>query len=116
MSVLVAGASGGLGTPRRRRLAAAGAALTLLGRDRERLELLGLDAAVVAGDLRQAETAERAVAAAVSSYGRLDGLVVASGVVAFGPVGRASRTRCCSTSSWSTPSPPYACCGPPCRT
>ncbi len=87
LSVLVAGATGGLGGPISRRLASAGARLTLLGRDRERLELLGLDAAVVAGDLRQAETAERAVAAAVSSHGRLDGLVVASGVVAFGPVG-----------------------------
>jgi cyclic-di-GMP-binding biofilm dispersal mediator protein len=87
LSVLVAGATGGLGTPISRRLASAGARLTLLGRDGERLELLGLDAAVVAGDLREAETAERAVAAAVSSYGQLDGLVVASGVVAFGPVG-----------------------------
>jgi NAD(P)-dependent dehydrogenase (short-subunit alcohol dehydrogenase family) len=85
-SVLVAGASGGLGTPLCRRLAAAGAALTLVGRDLERLELLGLDAAIVAGDLRQAETAERAVASAVAAHGRLDGLVVASGVVAFGPV------------------------------
>jgi len=87
LSVLVAGASGGLGTPLCRRLAAAGAALTLLGRDSERLELLGLSAALVAGDLRHAETAERAVAAAVTAHGRLDGLVVASGVVAFGPIG-----------------------------
>ena len=29
----------------------------------------------------------RAAAAAVAEYGRLDGLAVASGVVAFGPVG-----------------------------
>ncbi len=85
--MLVAGATGGLGAPLCRRLAGAGARLTLLGRDRERLELLGLDAALVAADLRAPETAERAVAAAVSSHGRLDGLVVASGAVAFGPAG-----------------------------
>lgn len=87
LSVLVIGASGGLGAPISRRLAAAGARLTLAGRDRARLEALGLEAALVTGDLRTAETAERSVAAAVEAYGRLDGVVVASGAVAFGPVG-----------------------------
>jgi cyclic-di-GMP-binding biofilm dispersal mediator protein len=86
-SVLVVGATGGLGAPLSRRLAAEGARLTVLGRDADRLEGLGLDAAVVTGDLRDADTAARAVAAAVSAHGRLDGLVIASGVVAFGPVG-----------------------------
>jgi cyclic-di-GMP-binding biofilm dispersal mediator protein len=52
-----------------------------------RLEALGTGAAMVRGDLREPGTAERAVASAVAAYGRLDGLVVASGVVAFGPVG-----------------------------
>lgn len=87
LSVLVAGASGGLGAPISRRLADEGARLTLLGRRSERLEALGLAAATVVGDLREAETAERAVSAAVAAHGGLDGLVVASGVVAFGPVG-----------------------------
>lgn len=81
------GASGGLGAPISRRLAAAGADLTLLGRDHDRLAALGLDATLVTGDLRDARTAEDAVASAVAARGRLDGLVVASGVVAFGPAG-----------------------------
>jgi len=87
LSILVAGASGGLGAPISRLLAAGGARLTLLGRDRGRLEALGLEAALAVGDLRQAETAEQAVAAALAAHGRLDALIVASGVVAFGPVG-----------------------------
>lgn len=87
LSVLVSGATGGLGAPISRLLAKEGAQLTLLGRDGSRLEALGLAARLVTGDLREPETAMRAVAAAVEEYGRLDGLVVASGVVAFGPVG-----------------------------
>ncbi|WP_407345504.1 SDR family NAD(P)-dependent oxidoreductase [Pengzhenrongella phosphoraccumulans] len=87
LSILVAGASGGLGAPISRLLAADGARLTLLGRDRGRLEALGLEAALVTGDLRAAETAVHAVAAALEAHGRLDALIVASGVVAFGPVG-----------------------------
>jgi len=87
VSVLVAGATGGLGAPISRRLALEGAQLTLLGRDITRLEALDLEASLVTGDLREPETAVRAAAAAVEAYGHLDGLVVASGVVAFGPVG-----------------------------
>ena len=86
LSILVAGATGGLGAPISRLLADAGARLTLLGRDRSRLEALGLDAALVVGDLRQAGTAAEAVSAALAAHGGLDGLIVASGAVAFGPV------------------------------
>jgi cyclic-di-GMP-binding biofilm dispersal mediator protein len=86
-SVLVVGATGGLGAPISRQLAAEGAHLTLLGRDPVRLGALGLPAPTVTGDLRSADTAADAVSAALSSYGRLDGLVIASGVVAFGRVG-----------------------------
>ncbi|MEZ5118742.1 MAG: SDR family NAD(P)-dependent oxidoreductase [Candidatus Nanopelagicales bacterium] len=85
-SVLVVGATGGLGAPISRQLAAEGAKLTLLGRDVGRLEALSLDATLMTGDLREPDTAVNAVAAALSAYDRLDGLVVASGVVAFGPV------------------------------
>jgi cyclic-di-GMP-binding biofilm dispersal mediator protein len=85
--VLVVGATGGLGAPLSRQLAAEGAKLTLLGRDDDRLEALGLDATLVTGDLRDPDTAGSAVAAALSAHGRLDGLVIASGVVAFGRVG-----------------------------
>ncbi len=86
-SILVIGATGGLGAPISRRLASEGALLTLHGRDSGRLESLGLPATLVAGDLRDPETATRAVAAGVEAHGRLDGVVIASGVVAFGPVG-----------------------------
>ena len=86
-SVLVIGATGGLGAAISRRLASEGASLTLHGRDHGRLESLGLPATLVTGDLRDAETATLAVAAAVDAHGRLDGVVIASGVVAFGPVG-----------------------------
>lgn len=84
MSVLVVGATGGLGAPISRRLADAGAVLTLMGRDADRLATVGLDATTVAGDLRDPETAQRAVETAVRAHGRLDGVVIASGIVAFG--------------------------------
>ncbi|MGB7981698.1 MAG: SDR family NAD(P)-dependent oxidoreductase [Candidatus Nanopelagicales bacterium] len=82
--ILVAGATGGLGAPLARRLAAAGAALTVTGRDGDRLAALGLDALCVPADLRKVGAAERVVAQAVDRYGRLDGLVFAAGAVAFG--------------------------------
>ena len=84
-SVLVAGATGGLGAPLSRRLAAAGARLTLCGRDADRLAALGLEALAVPADLRRAGAAEKVVAQAVQRYGRLDGVVFAAGAVAFGP-------------------------------
>lgn len=83
-SVLVAGATGGLGAPLSRRLAAAGARLTITGRDGDRLAALGLDALCVPADLRRAGVAEKVVAQAIERYGRLDGLVFAAGAVAFG--------------------------------
>jgi cyclic-di-GMP-binding biofilm dispersal mediator protein len=86
LSVLVVGATGGLGAAISRQLAQQGAKLTLQGRDLGRLQALSLDAVLMTGDLRQPETAERAATAAFEAHGRLDGLVVASGAVAFGPV------------------------------
>ena len=85
-SILVVGASGGLGGPIARELAAAGARLTLAGRDRDRLDALGLaDAATVAVELTDPNAARALIAAAVDRYGVLDGVVYAAGVVAFGP-------------------------------
>jgi cyclic-di-GMP-binding biofilm dispersal mediator protein len=84
-SVLVAGATGGLGAPLSRRLAHAGAQLTLTARDGDRLAALGLDALGVPADLRRAGAAEKVVERAVDRHGRLDGLVFAAGAVAFGP-------------------------------
>jgi cyclic-di-GMP-binding biofilm dispersal mediator protein len=83
--VLVAGATGGLGAPLSRRLAAAGARLTVTGRESDRLTALGLDALGVPADLRRAGAAEKVVERAVDRYGQLDGVVFAAGVVAFGP-------------------------------
>lgn len=83
-SVLVAGATGGLGAPLSRLLAAAGARLTLTGRDADRLAALGLDALCVPADMRRAGAAEKVVERAVEGHGRLDAVVFAAGAVAFG--------------------------------
>ncbi len=83
-SVVVVGASGGLGRHIARQLADCGARLTLAARDRKALESLGFDAPVVAADIRDAESGASIVEAALSARGRIDGLVNAAGVVAFG--------------------------------
>jgi len=83
-SIVVTGASGGLGRHIARQLADAGARLTLAARNHSALEALGIDATLVSADLRDAESGAAIVAAAVASHGRLDGLVNAAGVVAFG--------------------------------
>lgn len=82
---IVAGAGGGLGAPITRILAQAGAHLVLAGRNRDALDSIGVDAVVVAADLRMPDTAEMVVRTATSTFGRLDGVVNAAGVVAFGP-------------------------------
>jgi NAD(P)-dependent dehydrogenase (short-subunit alcohol dehydrogenase family) len=85
-SICVVGATGGLGAPVSRRLADAGARLTLVGRDRARLDGLVPGAAVVVTDLRDPGSADAAVAGAVAANGGVDGVVFAAGVVAFGSV------------------------------
>ena len=84
--VLVTGASGGLGAPLSRLLAAQGARLTLVARDPARLDALGIPAAVgFAVDLTRPDGAQACVDAAVAQHGGLDGVVHLAGVVAFGP-------------------------------
>ena len=88
--VLVVGATGGLGSAVARALSAAGASLSLSGRDPARLAALAaeLGPAVLdtsSADLLQVEAPARIVAAAVAA-GPLDAIVFAAGVVAFGPV------------------------------
>ncbi len=83
-SVLVVGATGGLGFPISRILAAQGARLTLHGRDEERLAGLAEFGTTVAGDIARADTPRRVVEAAIEAHGRLDGVVYAAGIVAFG--------------------------------
>ncbi|MEO1064863.1 MAG: SDR family NAD(P)-dependent oxidoreductase [Actinomycetota bacterium] len=82
---LIAGASGGLGAPIASRLAAAGAELTLVARDRSRLEAIPVAGRRLALDLRDPEACAEATAAAAST-GPLAGVVNAVGVVAFGTV------------------------------
>ncbi|MFM8774009.1 MAG: SDR family NAD(P)-dependent oxidoreductase [Actinomycetota bacterium] len=86
MSVVIVGATGGLGAPIARLLAAAGARLTLVARDEERLRSLGIDGQLVAVDVRKAASAAAIASAARDAYGGIDGIVNAAGAVAFGPV------------------------------
>ena len=84
-SILVVGASGGLGTPIARALAAAGAQMTLAGRNPDRLQQIGLpEAAVVTVELTDPNAGRTLVNTVIDQRGRLDGVVFAAGVVAFG--------------------------------
>jgi short-subunit dehydrogenase len=87
---LVAGATGALGSRLARGLHGAGARVALAGRDPGRLGALAAElggAPSVALDLEAPAGAEGAVRAAADALGGLDGLVVATGTVAFGPAG-----------------------------
>jgi len=91
-SLVVVGATGGLGAPLVHRLAEQGAHLTVVGRSQERLAELnvtgpsGVDAELVAVDIRKASSAERVVAAACARWGGVDGVVFIAGAVAFGSI------------------------------
>ena len=83
-SVLLAGATGGLGAALASELAKRGAVLTLVGRNAEVLSAIAVDGARHAADLRLPEACSGAVAAAVAHGGKLDVVINAVGVVAFG--------------------------------
>ncbi|MCC5951087.1 MAG: SDR family oxidoreductase [Acidimicrobiia bacterium] len=85
-SVLVAGATGGLGAAIATEAARRGAELTLVGRDAARLEALDVEGHRVVADLRTPPACEHALDAAIDHVGRLDVVVNAVGVVAFGPI------------------------------
>ena len=70
--VLVAGATGGLGSRIAHQLEAAGATVVAASRSS-------------GFDLRTPAANDAAVAAALAAHGRLDGVVIATGEVAFGP-------------------------------
>jgi len=83
--VAVVGANGGLGAPIARLLAERGARLVLAARRTERLAALEIEgASIVALDVRDVGAGDALVAAAHDTFGRLDGVVNAAGVVAFG--------------------------------
>lgn len=90
--VLVVGATGGLGSTVSVLLAERGAVLTLAGRSVDRLDALAATlgdqvAGVEAGDLSLAGVPARLVTNSHAAAGRLDGVVFAAGVVAFGDIG-----------------------------
>ena len=86
---LVAGATGVLGGELARRLAAGGATLAVAGHDADALELIAkeLGARAIALDLTDAASARACPQQAADALGGLDGIVLATGVVAFGPAG-----------------------------
>ncbi len=85
--VAVIGASGALGSIISRELANRGAKVLLVGRSEERLRNVGVDeATIVVADLTDAEAGVAIVDAAKEAHGRLDGVINAAGVVAFGPL------------------------------
>jgi cyclic-di-GMP-binding biofilm dispersal mediator protein len=83
-SVLLSGATGGLGAALGAELSRRGATLTLVATSAERLEALDLPGARVPLDLRTPDACAAAVQAAIAHAGKLDVLVNAVGVVAFG--------------------------------
>jgi NADP-dependent 3-hydroxy acid dehydrogenase YdfG len=89
---LVTGASSGIGEATALLLAEEGARVALVARRRDRLEALserigGADRAlVVEADVTDSEQAQRAVAATVDQFGRLDTLVNNAGVMLLGPI------------------------------
>ncbi|MFM1964995.1 MAG: hypothetical protein RL134_720 [Actinomycetota bacterium] len=85
-SIIVVGATGGLGRPLAAALSEAGARLTLVGRDDARLVECGVPGERVAVDIRLAASPARVIDAAVAAYGGVDGIVYAAGAVAFGAV------------------------------
>ncbi|MGC5584989.1 SDR family NAD(P)-dependent oxidoreductase [Ornithinimicrobium sp. W1665] len=87
--VAVLGASGVLGSQICQVLASRGATVVGVGRDEERLAAATRDlpsSSVLVGDLTDAGLGDRLVEHVRSGPGRLDGLVNAAGVVAFGPL------------------------------
>ncbi len=96
-SILLTGASGGIGRATAELLAREGANLTLFARRREPLDSLratiesrGGAAIAVSGDVRSAPDAERAVVVAVRRFGGLDAVVNNAGIGYLAPLAEAS--------------------------
>lgn len=83
--ILITGATGALGSRIAHELSALGAHLVLTGRNASALQALGLPGDLLELDLAQPGASE-ALLAAARENGVIDGIVVAHGLVAFGPV------------------------------
>ncbi len=74
-----------LGSHIARGVAQRGGTVILVGRDEQRLKDVGIEGApIVVADLSDAGAGDRVVQVAQERFGRLDGLINAAGVVAFG--------------------------------
>lgn len=82
--IVLAGATGGLGREIGLALIESGASLVCFARDSDRLEALDLPGPRVVGDIADGEACRAAVEAARAELGGLDGVINATGVVAFG--------------------------------
>lgn len=79
---VVTGAASGIGRRTAELLAAEGARLVLADISEDLRDVAkALDAAAVVGDLTHAETCEACLASGLGTYGRIDGAVIAAGVV-----------------------------------
>ena len=87
--VVVAGATGEFGGTLARELAAAGAEVGVMGRDRDRLARIAdeLDAPSARFDTADPDSCRRAVDALAAALGGLDAFAVTAGVAAFGEAG-----------------------------
>jgi 3-oxoacyl-[acyl-carrier protein] reductase len=84
---VVTGATGGIGAPMARLLAAEGASVVPVSRDAARLEALAAEigaTVVVAADLTDGDTAARVIEVALHRHGRVDVLVNAAGAAMTG--------------------------------
>lgn len=83
--VAVVGASGVLGSHIARGVTERGGKVILVGRNEQRLKDVGIAGApIVVADLSDARAGDRVAQVAQEEFGRLDGLINAAGVVAFG--------------------------------
>jgi len=96
-TILITGASSGIGEAVARRSFAAGANVVLFARRQDRLEKLareidpsGERSLTITGDITREEDRERLVAAALTRFGRIDGLVNNAGFGQRGPIEQVS--------------------------
>lgn len=87
---LITGAGSGIGEATARALAAAGADLSIVGRRREPLSALADEVAgktlVIQADLATSEGVRKAISETIATYGRLDILVNAAGILSTGTI------------------------------